>query len=268
MAFSERLQEVRRKAGLTQEQFAEDLEVSRQAVSKWESGRGYPEIEKLLYICKTYGVTLNELFEQETGEVKAPLHRRHFGEVLGNWFNNLSSRQKAQGIGALTGIAFLSLIIGLILRGGVWEMNWEVIIWAVAIVLFGVMEAATAGLVSIWFVLGSVAGLLAACCKAQIWLQVVLFFVVSIAALVLTRPLVKKFASSAPPTNADRVLGMEARVTETIDNAVPSGAVYADGKTWSARSESGEVIPEGTLVTGVRLEGVKLYVTVNQSQNI
>ena len=46
MAFGDRLAEVRRGHGLTQEQFAEQLQVSRQAVSKWESGRGYPEIEK------------------------------------------------------------------------------------------------------------------------------------------------------------------------------------------------------------------------------
>ena len=59
MAFGERLQEVRRAAGLTQEQFAEELNVSRQAVSRWESRRGYPEMEKLLYLCNRYGVTLN-----------------------------------------------------------------------------------------------------------------------------------------------------------------------------------------------------------------
>lgn len=62
------------------------------------------------------------------------------------------------------------------------------------------------------------------------------------------------------PTNADAVLGREARVTEAIDNTVPSGAVYVDGKTWSARSESGETLPEGTLVRAVRMEGVKLFV--------
>ena len=65
MSFGERLQAVRRSAGLTQEQFAEELKVSRQAVSKWESCRGYPEIEKILYICNRYGVTLNELFSEE-----------------------------------------------------------------------------------------------------------------------------------------------------------------------------------------------------------
>lgn len=65
MAFGERLQEVRRRAGLTQEQFAAELKESRQAVSKWESCRGYPEIEKILYICNRYQVSLDKLFSQE-----------------------------------------------------------------------------------------------------------------------------------------------------------------------------------------------------------
>lgn len=54
MAFGERLQELRRSNGMTQEKFAAQLKVSRQTVSKWESCRGYPEIEKIIYICNTY----------------------------------------------------------------------------------------------------------------------------------------------------------------------------------------------------------------------
>ena len=57
MSFGEQLSAVRRRSGLPQEQFAEQLQVSRQAVSKWESGRGYPEIEKILYICNRYQVS-------------------------------------------------------------------------------------------------------------------------------------------------------------------------------------------------------------------
>ena len=69
-------------------------------------------------------------------------------------------------------------------------------------------------------------------------------------------------------TNADRVLGGTARVTETIDNTVPTGEVYIDGKTWTARSQSGAVIPSDTLVKVIRLEGVKLYVDVPQGGSI
>ena len=140
-------------------------------------------------------------------------------------------------------------------------MNLMIWIWLGAIVLFGVVEAATAGLVSIWFVAGALAALIAALLSANIWVQMVVFVVVSAAALALTRPLVKKIAAGrAVPTNADRVLGREAKVTETIDNENTTGAVYIDGKTWTARSEDGDVIARGSMVTIVRMEGVKLFV--------
>ena len=84
---------------------------------------------------------------------------------------------------------------------------------------------------------------------------------VSAAALAATRPLVKRFSSGrAVPTNADRVLGRTGKVTETIDNADSSGAVYVDGKTWTARSADGTVIPAGSQVEIERMEGVKLLV--------
>ena len=65
MSFGEQLQILRRAHHLTQEDFAQQLQVSRQAVSKWESSRGYPEIEKIIYICNQYGVTMDELFAEE-----------------------------------------------------------------------------------------------------------------------------------------------------------------------------------------------------------
>ena len=134
-------------------------------------------------------------------------------------------------------------------------------IWLGAIVLFGVVEALTAGLVSIWFVPGAAAGLIAAMAGAGILAQLVIFLAVSAAALAATRPLVRKFtAGKAVPTNADRVLGGHGKVTETIDNDNAKGAVYADGKTWTARSADGAVIPAGTRVRIEGMEGVKLLV--------
>ena len=70
------------------------------------------------------------------------------------------------------------------------------------------------------------------------------------------------------PTNADRVLGQTARVTETIDNTVPTGAVYADGKTWTARSASGRVIPKDAMVKVQRMEGVRLFVEEEAAQPV
>lgn len=61
MKFSEKLQSLRKGKGLSQEKLAEFLDVSRQAVSKWESGQTYPEIEKLIVLCDLFEITLDEL---------------------------------------------------------------------------------------------------------------------------------------------------------------------------------------------------------------
>ena len=274
MSFGEQLSAVRRRSGLTQEQFAEQLQVSRQAVSKWESGRGYPEIEKILYICNRYQVSIADMFAQEApapapsaapdapelpAAAEQPLPRESLHNAFSAFLTNLSPKNKWMAGGVLLGVGALSGLIGLCLKGGSTDMT--TIIWIAAIVIFGVAEAVTAGLTSIWFVLGSVAALIVAICSGPIWLQIALFFVVSIATLAATRPLVTKLMKKdIKPTNADRVLGGSARVTERIDNDVPTGAVYIDGKTWSARSSTGEIIEPDAMVRVVRMEGVKLYV--------
>lgn len=276
MAFGEQLAAVRRGNGLTQEQFAEELQVSRQAVSKWESGRGYPEMEKILYICNRYHVSIAELFAEEAPvvpsapaettspeTVPAPLPRATLRSAVGAFLTNLSPKNKWLAAAALVGIGMLAGIIGLILKGGSADMATT--IWIAAIIIFGVAEAATAGLTSIWFVLGAVAGLIAAVCGGPIWLQVGLFFAVSIAALAFTRPLVAKWMKKdIKPTNADRVLGGVGRVTERINNALPSGAVYIDGKTWTARSADDSIIEPDAAVRILRMEGVKLIVQKEQ----
>lgn len=61
MEFSKKLQELRKHKGLTQEQLAKSLYVSRTAISKWESGRGYPSIESLKQIAKTFDITVDTL---------------------------------------------------------------------------------------------------------------------------------------------------------------------------------------------------------------
>ena len=135
------------------------------------------------------------------------------------------------------------------------------VLWVAAVVFFGIVEAATVNMVSLWFVGGALAALVVQLLGGPVWLQVVLFFVVSAGLLLALRPFVKKLvAPNRVPTNADMVIGREAYLTETVDNIRSTGALKLDGKEWTVRSADESVLPEGTLVKIVKIEGVKLYV--------
>lgn len=137
------------------------------------------------------------------------------------------------------------------------------IIWAAAIIVFGIAEAVTAQLVSIWFVLGAVAGLVAALCGGNLYIQLIVFIVVSIIALVITRPLIKKYIKPKKEhTNADRVLTQDGIVVEEINNINGTGQVKIDGKIWTARSSDGNIIPVDSIVRTEKISGVKLIVKV------
>ncbi len=135
-------------------------------------------------------------------------------------------------------------------------------VWLGVTILAAIVEAAVPALVSIWFVPGGLAALICALAGGSVGLQVTLFFVFSAAALAVTRPLYKKVRGRAPvSTNADRVLGREAVVTEAIDNLRALGRVDVLGASWAARAEEPEgKIPAGQTVQVVRIEGVKLVV--------
>ena len=134
--------------------------------------------------------------------------------------------------------------------------------WIIAMVVFLVIEAVTVGIVSVWFAIGALFAMVTAMLGANLWVQITVFLIVSAIALYFTRPLVKKFVNNkVEPTNADMLIGKECRVVETIDNLSGTGAVYVDGKTWTARTVDEEIIPEGQLVKAERIEGVKLIVS-------
>jgi len=135
------------------------------------------------------------------------------------------------------------------------------IIWAAAIIVFGVLEGMTAQLVSIWFVLGAIAALIASLCGATLPVQIIIFVAVTIITLIATRPIVKKKINfTAEKTNADRCIGESAVVIEEINNLEATGQVKADGKIWTARSSDGSVIPKDKIVTVEKIDGVKLIV--------
>ena len=135
-------------------------------------------------------------------------------------------------------------------------------VWVVLMIGFLVIEGIAPGLVSIWFALGALAALIAALLGAQIWLQAVWFVVISVLALVATRPLAKKYVNSrTQATNADMLIGQECIVTETIDKLHGTGAVSLAGKVWTARATDPDTLIEKDSVAIVeRIEGVKLIV--------
>ena len=281
MSFGERLQALRRGSNLTQEEFARQLKVSRQAVSKWESSHGYPEIEKIIYICNTYGVTMNDLFQDEvplteqtargtgkSGAEKKPLENQKLKKAFGNFFSNLSPQnQHLFFFGAALVLIVLLVLCSTMMMKGESDQLVMKIIWVALLVIFMVGEGITVGLTAIWFAAGSLAALVCALLGGPLWLQITLFIVVSALCLLAIRPIAHKYLNSkVEPTNADRILGTEAVVTEDICNLQATGAVRIGGLVWSARSANDAPIPAGTLVRVLRIEGVKAFVEPVETQ--
>ena len=142
------------------------------------------------------------------------------------------------------------------------------IIWLALLIVFAITEGVTIALVSIWLMGGALAALIAALCGAELWVQVVLFFAVSILLLLCLRPLSKRLIKQKKvATNADSNIGKEAVVTERIDNLQGSGAVRISGVEWSARSADGSEIEKGAVVRVLRIEGVKVCVERADTNN-
>ena len=142
-------------------------------------------------------------------------------------------------------------------------MNWAATIWLVLMVGFIVMEAACPfHLVSVWFAVGSLAAMVVAILSGAVWLQITVFFVVSVGLVVAMLPVLRKFVTPKQvKTNVDSVVGSMGYVTEQIDNLNATGQVKLGGMYWTARSEDHQVIPVGTLVEVTHIEGVKAFVT-------
>ena len=140
-------------------------------------------------------------------------------------------------------------------------METMTVVWLALAIVMAVAEAATVQLVSIWFVVGAVAACVTSLITDNLIIQIIVFVAVTTAALLITRPLVKKMKEKAPePTNSDRCIGKEGTVITKIDNSSAVGQVRVGSSVWSARSEDNSVIAEDTRVTVTAIEGVKLIV--------
>lgn len=136
-------------------------------------------------------------------------------------------------------------------------------IWIAAIVIFIIIEALTVQLVTIWFAVGAVGGLIASLFNLPVWGQALVFIAVSAVTLIVTKPFVKRFTQNKKqPTNADRLIGQQAVVTEPIDNIMSKGAVTVGGLEWTARTSDGCKAEKDTVVTVEKIEGAKLIVKI------
>ena len=142
--------------------------------------------------------------------------------------------------------------------------NYMIFVWVIFAVFMLICEALTTQLVSIWFVIGGVAAAVTCMFTDNILIQSIVFVVVSLAALIGTRPFVKKVMKKrkVEPTNSDRLIGRVGLVTDDIDNLHGKGTVNIDGKVWSAKSSNESEIKTGANVRIVAIEGVKLVVEI------
>ena len=140
-------------------------------------------------------------------------------------------------------------------------MDHLLILWIVLGVVFVVVEALTAQIVTIWFAVGSIGAIIANVLHINSIGQIVIFALISLLTLIAARPYLKKFTNTqVQPTNLDMCIGAEALVTEEINNTYGTGQAKIRGNIWTARSFDGSVIEKDSLVTVHSIEGVKLIV--------
>ena len=141
-------------------------------------------------------------------------------------------------------------------------MNFAAIGWFVLTVILLIAEAATVTVISLWFAAGALAAMVTALLGGTVWIQTLVFVLVSAAALTALRPLVRKHLTpKLTATNIDSVIGSVGIVTGTIDNLTATGQVKLNGMEWSARSSSGDTLEVGTKVRVDKIEGVKVFVS-------
>lgn len=140
-------------------------------------------------------------------------------------------------------------------------MDFYSIFWLAALIIFLVAEIITLGLTSIWFAGGALVSFIASFLGANLVVQIILFFVVSIVLVAATRPLASKyFNKNRTKTNIDAVVGKRGFVVTEIDNLKGQGEISLAGQVWTARSADNSVIGKDIEVEIVAIEGVKLIV--------
>jgi len=135
-------------------------------------------------------------------------------------------------------------------------------IWLIVFVACIVIEIISMGLTTIWFAGGALVAAIGAAFSVPLWVQIILFIIVSFVLLYFTRPIaVKYFNKDRVKTNAESLVGKQAIVISEIDNLQGIGQVTVEGKEWTARTtEDNVTLPVGSVVIIKAISGVKLMV--------
>jgi membrane protein implicated in regulation of membrane protease activity len=138
----------------------------------------------------------------------------------------------------------------------------ETIFWLILFVILLVIEILTMGLTTIWFAGGALVAFILAFVGFGLPVQIIVFLLVSIGLLVLTRPIAMKFFNQErQKTNAESLIGQKAIVLERIDTLHGTGRAEVNGMEWSAKTDdSDETIDAGEVVVIEGIQGVKLIV--------
>ena len=138
----------------------------------------------------------------------------------------------------------------------------ETISWLILFVILLIIEILTMGLTTVWFAGGALVAFILAYVGLGLPVQIIVFLLVSIILLILTRPIaIKFFNKERQKTNAESLIGQKAVVLEMIDTIHGTGRVEVNGMEWSAKvDEASYLIDVGEIVVIEGIQGVKLIV--------
>lgn len=142
-------------------------------------------------------------------------------------------------------------------------MTWNMtVVWLALLIVFVIVELLTLGLTCLWFAFGAIAAVAASLFDLPVWVQILLFIVISVVTLFFTRPLaIRFFNREREKTNVESLIGKQVIVISEVDNLMGIGQVTVNGQEWSARSEDNSVkMPIGSVGEVVGVSGVKLII--------
>lgn len=151
---------------------------------------------------------------------------------------------------------------------GLTNYQLVLILWGILIIVSIIIELITEEITIIWGTVGAIFALISAVFNAPIWLQIIIFIVCTIGFIIVFRPVIQKHRKKEViHTNADRIIGMVAVVSEGFKNG-EIGRAIVNGQTWRAMSQSNEAFFEGEKVQVEGLSGTKIIVSKISNEKV